>query len=346
MKLPALLSLITCSCLMADPAPNPPSSTPTGYTKPSGFTLADRPWDVHITTNFTYWEAIQDNMELGIISVPAAPPLLMNGSFINDNVEYKPGFQVELGFNTNYDGWDTALTYTWYKSTHNTSASIDTSSSDVIYASWLSPITSISFQSASESWKLQMNIVDWVLGRSSSFGQKLLLRPFLGMRAALIDQHASAEYYNVAAAQTSFYKGKSESWALGPEVGIKAEWKLGAGFRLYSDVEADILYTRYTSLDLQEGRTLAGVTSIRRQVDQHNLSSLRPHCDLELGFKWGTYFADHTAHIDLALGYGFQIFWSQNMFRKFVDDTATASSFSPNGDLYLQGLTASVRFDF
>jgi hypothetical protein len=298
-------------------------------------------WDVNLTANFIYWEAMEDNTELGIVSALPSNGTQINGSVIDDGNEYKPGFQVALGFNTNYDGWDTQLLYTWYSSRQHSHKTIATDSTDIIFPFWLSPLTSSTFKSASGTWKLDMNLVDWVLGRSSAIGNQLSLRPFFGLRAAFIDQHASANY-TTAAGQTSAYKGHSESWAIGPEIGCQSEWSLGAGFRLYGDVEADILYTRYTDLKAQETRT----TTLRRDVRQHNLNALRPHSDLEIGVKWGSYYDKNSCHLDLSLGYGFQVFWDQNMFRKFVDDFATGASFSPNGNLYIQGLTASVRFDF
>jgi hypothetical protein len=73
---------------------------------------------------------------------------------------------------------------------------------------------------------------------------------------------------------------------------------------------------------------------------------VRTHLDLELGLGWGTYFDDNNWHVDLSASYGFQVFFDQNMFRHFEDDVMIGLSSVANGNLYVQGLTATARFDF
>ena len=51
-------------------------------------------------------------------------------------------------------------------------------------------------------------------------------------------------------------------------------------------------------------------------------------------------------HIDFSAGYGFQVFFNQNMFRHFNDDQMSANSRSPYGNLYIQGLTIAFKLDF
>jgi hypothetical protein len=78
------------------------------------------------------------------------------------------------------------------------------------------------------------------------------------------------------------------------------------------------------------------------------LNTLRTHLDLEFGIAWGSYFDNNNWHVDLSAGYGFQVFFNQNMFRWFASTYygSVAQSVSPNGNLYMHGLTASARFDF
>ncbi len=343
-------SLLASASLVADaPAATPPAKQPLmpAYTAPVDIRI-DRSWDAYFVTNYLYWEALQDNMDLGVVSPATTAAVSIDGDVINNNVRFSSGFQVGLGFGTNYDGWNTELLYTWLQNSHSTSKSLGSSSSDIIFPLWLSPqvlVPPATF--ASEKWELNLNVLDWTLGRSSLIGRRLTLYPFFGLRAAWIEQSAHVHYKDPTQPPTSFYIGKSRSWAIGPEVGLFSDWLLGAGFKLYGSAEGDILYTRYTSLDSQEGRILAdGTTQTRRNVAQSNLNTVRPHSDLEFGVSWGDYFCNNNFHLDMALGYGFQMFWDQNMFRHFEDDQGKASSHSPNGNLYIQGLTASMRFDF
>jgi hypothetical protein len=341
--------LASASLVASEPATPPPAKQPLmpAYTAPVDIRV-NRSWDAYFVTNYLYWEALQDNMELGIVSPPTNSTVSIDGDVINNNVQFSSGFQVGLGFGTNYDGWNTELLYTWLQNSHSTSKTLDSSSGEIIFPLWISPqilVPPATF--TSEKWELNLNVLDWTLGRSSLIGRRLTLYPFFGLRSAWIDQSAHVHYKDPTSPPGTFYNGTSHSWSIGPEVGLFSDWLLGAGVKLYGSAEGDLLYTRYTSLNTTEGRKLAdGSTQVRRAVSQHNVNAVRPHCDLEFGVSWGDYFCSNNFHLDMALGYGFQVFWDQNMFRHFGDDLAKGSSQSPNGNLYIQGLTASMRFDF
>ena len=212
----------------------------------------------------------------------------------------------------------------------------------------LSPIGT-TYTSASQKWNLSLNTLDWVLERTSLIGKKLTLKFYFGLRASWLDEDVKVNYLvqTDVPANNRRYEAKSNSWGIGPEItGVSSHWLLGKGFKFYADAEADLLYTRYTSLNSKEQRLVTGgAGTLTKNISQHQLSALRPHCDIELGITWGSYLCAKTMHAHLLLGYNFQVFWSQNMFRKFVDDVGSATSLVSNGDLFL-GLTASVRFDF
>ena len=126
---------------------------------------------------------------------------------------------------------------------------------------------------------------------------------------------------------------------------------IGQGFRLYGNSAGDILYTRYTSLRENDSQsTSAGVLLESFVTTQKNLGCLRTHLELEMGIGWGSYFDNNNWHVDLSAGYNFQVFFDQNAFRRFYQSgtgtTVDALSFLPNGNLYLQGLTATLKVDF
>jgi hypothetical protein len=73
---------------------------------------------------------------------------------------------------------------------------------------------------------------------------------------------------------------------------------------------------------------------------------LRTHLDFELGFGWGSYFDNNNWHIDLSASYGWQVFFAQDMFRHFESTSYIGGNTNPHGDLFVQGLTATLRVDF
>ena len=94
-------------------------------------------WDVYATGSFLYWQAREDNLELGIAS--NGNPGLVGGPFlpvnftapvtaftttatvVNSDFSWGPGFKFGLGVNLDYDNWDAYAEYTWFHKRSNTS---------------------------------------------------------------------------------------------------------------------------------------------------------------------------------------------------------------------------------
>lgn len=325
-------------------------------------------WNLSFDASFLYWQPIQENLEPGLAS-PNLPPFSIANprvrDVINFDVDFKPGFQVSCGWKTDYDGWDTHAEYTWFHSTQHQFSNAPEGS--YLLPHWAAPANEYSnvYNSANEHWNLKLDIIDADLGRCMYVGTKLVVRPYGGARAAWIRETVNVQYVNTgtpAASAIAFLADnnvhmKSNSWALGPRGGIDANWNLGKGFRFFGNSSADILFTRYTKL-LREvtneafstpvttppvGGTIAALT-YTATTNQKNYNCLRTHLDIDIGIGWGTYWDCNNWYTDIALGYEFQVFFDQNMFRHV--DYTTGNSFTPNGNLYIQGLTAKFRLDF
>ena len=309
------------------------------------------PWDFYADASFIFWQPLQENMELGM-SDTGVSANTVDASVINTDFKFKPGFKLGVGGNFDYDNWDMHLEYTWFHSTTSTSASApEAGHIDPMWGSpfVLSTLSGDTYSTAKQSWALKMDILDLDLGRWHYVGTKFTVRPSFGLRADWIRQNVTNTYTREAAgavlADTASVTGKSRSWAIGPKVGLESNWMIGSGFRFFGNGEADILFTDYTRSSFSDTRTETPTESFH--VSQRKIYTLRPHLDLELGFGWGTYLDCNNWYMDFALGYGFQVFFNQNMFRHFNDGVnMIANSTLSYGDLYVQGLTATFRLDF
>jgi hypothetical protein len=184
------------------------------------------------------------------------------------------------------------------------------------------------------------------LARAYYVGTKLSFRPFFGARGLWIRQNTSTVYSSPATGNTITVDDvsvTSHSWAVGPRTGIATNWMIGEGFRLFGNGAGDILFTQYTRINNRETQGAVPVN-----YTQTNLNTIRTHLDLEFGIAWGSYFDNNNWHVDLSAGYGFQVFFNQNLSRQLVGTATTnvAHAIVPNGNLYMHGLTASARFDF
>lgn len=328
------------------------SPPPFAYNTPSRVNLSNN-WDVYTDFNFLYWVATQSNMEIGIISDQTDPDYFLNGTINKLDFQYQPGFQVGLGVNLNRDQWDLFLRYTWFHNTASSTVSLNPDGFKILFPSWQLPDLFVAYFDGQEKWDMNMDYLDFELGRAYAVGVDLRYRPFIGIRGILISQEIKAHYENVTSIaflprNQVFVEQSADSWGIGPRAGIETNWNLGAGFCIFGNGGVDLLFTEYTKLKtLQKGTNLIGEELPRTRIfiKEPDNQHIRAHFDLELGLGYGTYFACRKAHMNLDIGYIFQVFFDQNMFRSFVDDQTLGKANSPHGNLYIHGLTLSLRFD-
>ena len=304
------------------------------------------PWDINFDASFIYWQPVQENMELAVANTLLVASTGISGNVVNMDFNYKPGFKVGMGGYFDYDGWDLHGEYTWFHG--NQKESTATGGSVVqLLPMWGNPGSNgnATYTSISEKWRLNMDIADLDLGRWYYVGTKLTFRPNFGARAAWIRQNVTVTNTNATTVNT--VTGKSRSWAIGAKTGLDTNWDLGYGFRMFGNGEADLLFTKYTRLSSKSGHVASPVvTTADIHVKQKRVYAVKPHLDLELGFGWGTYLDCNNWYMDFSAGYGFQVFFDQNMFRHFNDDIMDANSTLPNGNLYVHGLTMTFKLDF
>ncbi|HSX25625.1 MAG TPA: Lpg1974 family pore-forming outer membrane protein [Chlamydiales bacterium] len=336
---------------------------PPAYNFPAGIEVSCG-WDVYGSASFIYWDLIQENME--ICFTDEISPSLANfqGEFEGMDFDYQPGFKVGLGTDLNYDDWDLYAEYTRIRSDNSGSATAPATGG--IYPTWGHPYIagSNAFNTAFEHWHCNLDFVDLELGRSYYVGTALIFHPILAVRGAWIRQMAHVNYVNnniVSATPSPSILGeenvyqRTHSWAVGPRVGIDCDWMLTKEFRLFGEAYGDLLYTKYKT----QSKTvfLPYVTNTTTTpnyfigvpvffISRTDRDEVRAHVDLETGFGWGTYLDSNKWHIDFEASYGFQVFFDQQMFRHYEDHTAVAQVKSPNGNLYIHGLTVTGRVDF
>ena len=345
-------------------------------------------WDCYATGSFIYWQARQENMEIGLISANdpegkmSIGDLPFHTSYVNNmevtspNFTFRPGFKLGFGVRLNWDGWDAFTEYTRFHGKISSgvrplppSTALTGSShpnGEYLYPIQGSPggnsgttlLSPYFFQSANQAWKLKIDFLDLSLARAYYSGTKLTVRPFFGVRGAWLRQNLKTSYTG----STAYLDPQSDtsgfldtrvsnfytSWGLGPRTGFESNWMLGRGFRFIGNGSGDVLYTRYSLHSGQQTHLIVPTVSpiVTNVSVSQKIDYLRTHLDLEMGFGWGSYFYHNDYHFDLSATYGFQVFWNQNMFRNFEDAFAPATSFAPNGDLFIHGLTMNARFDF
>lgn len=327
-------------------------------------------WDLYTNLSFTYWNVMQDGMDLALpgqassIS-PLATPIQMpatNKEVLYQDDKFSPGFKFGLGWTGAADGWNIGAEYTWVRGSTKTSSDAEdpdkTSINGVavhpegvwIPTSWFSGHfgDANATDSINSKWKYGIDIVDARISRPSYIGDNFVLEPTFGLRGLWIRQNMHIEANNLNAGLLNSSRvahNKSHSWAVGPRAGFNGKWHLGAGLRFIGDATASLLYTNYDTAINVDPATSSQLP-VRFRI--RNFDALRPNLDLSLGLGWGAYFNCRRFHLDFAATYDFSVFWQQNMMRYTADLLADqfAHPAAAPSNLYLQGLTIKAEFEF
>ena len=305
-----------------------------GYNLFSG--IDTKGWDVSITGKFLFWQAIEDYMDLAYVNNDVISTSPRHKKYYKMEFDYHPGFKVGIGKKFDYDNWGIFAEYTWFHMQN--SASYNIAECNEVLCFRMFGAEDVSYTTA--TWHLDMDILDGEIERIYYVGEKLFFRSHGGIKGGWIDQkyHQKATAYNDTDDVIFYptYIAKSKNWMIGPKAGIDTQWLLGKNFLFLGNLAASILYTHYNISQIDTNIYDENSNDLYTLTRAAKRNRLRPILDIIGGFSWGKYFGKDFYHIDLAVTYDFSMFWEQEMT---YSDTIY-------GDLYIHGLTATMRFDF
>lgn len=345
----------------------PKDQYPAGYNAPAGIQLENKTWspNIYTTASFLYYYASEGGLDLADSAMTTFNGIsyqttnTTNSKTLSQDSEFKPGFQVGLG--VGYNQSFVSGTYTWIRQTTHTSKGAPSPDPALGAGSWilnnwfqqLSPggVNTMSATHISSKWHLGIDIGDLLINHAFYQGQSLIVKPFIGLRGAWIRQSMdvavtppTSVFTSLASAVVSSVNS-SNSWGVGPRVGIDGSYLLGKGIRFEGRAATSLLVTQFTHVRHREGQAQTGTTPSVLGSSIHNFNCVRPEGDLGIGLGWGMYSAKGDFHFDLTANYDFLVFFEQNMIRKLLDQTISGVSPAVS-NLYLQGLNITARFDF
>ncbi len=323
------------------------------YNKPARINPEGK-WDFNIFGSLIYWEARENDLTVANMYDSHGSTAIL--SHTQMKYEYKPGFKVGMGMNVgDHDNWVLNMCYTRLHDNYTASMNIPSSEvwSDDVIPGWLSYqlITGYSFLSSKGTWTNDLNWIDVNLGRPFYSGEKLCIFPYIGMRSGWMDQKYAAEYTatTLSDTDTSYNfssNSKQDSWLIGPRATLVSDWHFAYGLKLRSNLAAGLYYQ-----DFKNTFTDYNITGIAYSHSVKKHKNITFNYEIGLAFGYSTYFASNKGHIDIAIGYDFQMFTNQNSMKSIISDFISISDGilegdSNTADLALHGLTVSARFDF
>ncbi len=298
----------------------------------------ERTGHVDVFADFLYWHTTE--------TIDWAFHLLKQGNVQTTTLQtlefgWSPGFRVGIGYNGGCD-WDTQAYYTHFKTlaSDHSSAGLGTVQSEFLGAK-LSMLGT--YQTGKIDLKLDLNMLDWELGRTFCASNALFLRPMIGIKGGWIDQRINTKWekdivFFAVIPITVTDNLKNNFWGVGPKIGVDGKWVLGCNcrwyFSLFGDVTGAFMWGHWKITD--EFRDTFQ-TTIFTKVRDRNFGALMLQGLIGIGFDYN--FDNCPSHFSVKLGYEIEDWLNQYQ----VFDNGTGAH---NNDLIFQGLTLRMRLDF
>ena len=283
-------------------------------------------------------------------------PTLANQSILSLDVPFKwsPGLRIGAGFNGTEKPWNILFYYTGYKTRGTNQASTDTGELHSAFSSNFyannpqgKGISGPYYHHARIQWDVVFNTLDFELGRPIKVDKLVDLRPFLGLKAGMINQSINSTWLNPSAPTsqgsvlnptftsatekiTNYFKG------VGPSVGLDTAWHLYATptqtFNIIGDFSGAFLWSNWTFDDVYQNNAPETISTANDDISSSE-SMLRAY----LGIEWSSIISN--ANWTLRLGYEAQVWFNQLQYYSFVMGKT-------NDALYLQGAVLGFGVHF
>lgn len=253
------------------------------------------------------------------------------------------GFRIGAGYHLNYDQWDIALYWTYFRTDakHRLSSKPGVSIGPEFFAALLSGDAP---RSMSVKWSLLFNMFEWELGRSYWISNSLSLRPFIGLKGGWINQSIHAHYgdlifLSIFPTDDSAKEClKNNFWGIGPLGGVNTKWRAyhfgSHAFDLLGDFSVATMWGTWVCSDLY--KTSFSTTSSVNTKNSH-LGALMFQGFLGVG--WDVGLCSEKTRFSAKLGYEMQLWLNQLRIATFQLQRL-------HGDLTFMGVTLRCRFDF
>ncbi len=318
-----------------------------------------------ISFEYLYWKAVQDQLPYAAVlpggiqqiiqtlsNQQNGPQLSERLEIKNQDFEFNSGLRVGVEYDLPHSNWGFSLS--WETLHEGTSSRAKENGGIIPIAVPVSSIfafiggdpSQFAFASCAEShWKLRFDAVDFTISRQLQ-SKKLHASPYLGLKAARINQKQHIEYDGFSAGDTPINietKKKNYFHGLGPLLGIHSSWEFYNHIYLTGNLGAALLFGRFHVLENPSASQ--DPFFIEFKLKDHICNRVRPYVDAKIGVDWMPYVGKSVA-LTVGAAYEVQYWWNQWQVPASVVGSAITGGVSPQGDLMLYGYTFKVALSF
>jgi len=329
-------------------------------------------WNYH-ETGFAY--AVQNFIHVPVIN-PTTVEIEELNNLIDDDIEvpkgsWEFGFKLGLGYNTACDGWDLGLLWTRYHpSTHGCiETGVEDNATLISLISAFAPIQGeVNFAREIERHtKIELDLIDFELGRAYWISKRTHFRPFVGFRYAKLDRKFQLDHKGgswsprMNPPQPAFRNKVSlcnDYDGFGLRSGLDAAFHLSCGFRVYGGASASIIYGRFNVSHDEENHLINNPFTKEKILDSRaHFRASRAILDVEAGIAWSAQVCECRYAVQTRLAWEHHLFLHQNQFYRVVrigdipqaveiNDSGENIYEQVRGDFATQGWTLSLQLFF
>ena len=230
------------------------------------------------------------------------------------------------------DGFDVTAYYTNYTTTaHNTAAG-------EVYSAFLGNFFvdnadgasfGPKYSSGSIDWDFSFQTIDLEIGQTFLVEESLLLRPFIGLKSAIINQSIHSTWRNPIDTTGHIYLFdsatedlKQDFWGIGPAFGISATLPFyerpNYSLAIFAAPSGSLMYGRWEFQDVYQNdgpTSLASPTPTTVSVQSEPIDSVATMARGTVGLEWNQHFQRVTSSV--RLGYETQVWLNQMQFYSY-----------------------------
>ncbi|HLB59314.1 MAG TPA: Lpg1974 family pore-forming outer membrane protein, partial [Bdellovibrionota bacterium] len=290
-----------------------------------------------VSGDFLFWTAPEDGLTY-VLNCATGSTTVSNCGSQEVEALWDPGFRIDAGYTWGSDMWDVKTRWTWFKNNGKHFAS------GTLFPVWPHPNdNSGTVTSSTSNWDLQFNAIDLEIAKTFKPSGWMTFRPHSGLKGAFIDQNF-LNVYNGLVTPWTFPRAvfiENDFWGVGIRGGIDSSLDLGSGFQLVGKAAGSVLWGKFY---IRNNETSSSTTYVRVG---DRFETTRSALEGALGLNVRTTFLlGESAPINFYSLWEMQIWFSQNMMKRFVDATADGIFLDTRGDLGLHGATFGMNINF
>jgi hypothetical protein len=320
--------------------------------------------DIYTQISFLYWEASERGLDYAVKNT--GEQFQSNLKVYQLKFNWEPALRILLGYHLPHDRWSVDASYSFYL--HNIDNKVkhhihNNTFGEGILSVWTSPGAFLGqniyarWQNAIAKWKINGQFFDFLLRHDLRNGSALSFQPACGLKLALIQQRYTVIYTfgnavlngaeSLIQSQISM---KNSSFNIGPEAALSTRWCLDQNWNIFGSLSGSLLASQFKVGRNEQDVSQTSSAIIGSYRYNSNYWTMRPQASLSLGVEWGDCVCGkyNVIHYAFAASYEANYWWKQNMLlRSVAAPSVQSQQLAPaQGDLFFQGLTFDILFDF